>query len=252
MIRVACLTIALAAALNAAEYRDLNKTVSLKTNGTLTIENHKGLIHVTTWDRAEVEIKARIEAEPGTAMDRRRFEETEVLIDSSADAVHVRTRYPDFNWCCFNDDGNNPEVRYTIQMPRTARLEIHDHRSTTEISDLHGALQINTHRGTVRVERLTGPIDLTTHRGDIRIEFAAFSGNSSIDNYRGEVELLMPRNSRFDVQADLGRHANIETDFALMSRSMSGRSGSVHGAVNGGGPTLRLAAYRGDIRLRAR
>src|SRR5205807_2197132 len=123
----------------------VNKTLALTPNGAVTIETHKGSIHVTTWERPEVDIKARIEAEPGTTLDRRRFDATEVRIDSTADSVHIKTQYPDSY--CFSDCGNNPEVRYTIQMPRAGRLTIHDHRSDTEVSDLRGALDVDTHRG---------------------------------------------------------------------------------------------------------
>lgn len=251
MLRAAIFALSAVAALNAADFKDVNKTVPLSATGAVTIDNHKGSIHVTTWDRPEVEIKARIEAEPDSAMDRKRFDQTEVLIDSSADSVHIRTLYPDFNSCCFNDNGNNPQVRYTIQMPRNGRLTIHDHRSETEISDLRGALQMDTHRGSVNVHRLAGPIDLTTHRGEISVEFAALTGNSSIETYRGTVELSLPRDSKFDVQADTGKHATVETDFTMMTRS-AGRRGEMHGSVNGGGPALRLKTDRGSVTLHAR
>jgi Putative adhesin len=251
MVRAATLTLLTLAALQAADSKDVNKTVALTPNGAVTIETHKGSIHVTTWDRPEVDIKARIEAESGTTMDRRRFDATEVRIDATSDSVHIRTQYPD--WCCNSDDeGNNPEVRYTIQMPRTGRLTIHDHRSETDVADLSGALDITTHRGTVRVHRLAGPLQLTTHRGEVNIEFASFTANSVIDTYRGSVELSMPRNSRFDLQADLGRHATVDTDFTMMTRSADRRGETMHGSVNGGGPTLDVKTYRGDIRLRSR
>ena len=58
----------------------------LNANGAVTVETHKGSIQVTTWDRAEVEIQARIQAEAGTSMDRYRFEGTEIHIDSPAEA----------------------------------------------------------------------------------------------------------------------------------------------------------------------
>lgn len=251
MVRAAAFALITLAALQAADSKDVNKTVALSSNGAVTIETHKGSIHVTTWDRPEVDIKARIEAEPGTTMDRRRFDATEVRIDASADAVHIRTQYPD--WCCnSDDDGNNPEVRYTIQMPRTGRLTIHDHRSETDIADLRGALDIDTHRGTVRVHRLGGPLQLSTHRGDVTVEFASFTGNSVIDTYRGSIELSLPRDSKFDVRADLGRHGTVDTDFTMMTRSTDRRGETMHGSVNGGGPTLELKTYRGDIRLHGR
>lgn len=80
ILRAGCFALASIAVLTAADYKDVNRTVSLTPSGSVTIETHKGSIRVTTWDRAEVEIKARIEAEPGTTMDQRRFEGTDVRI----------------------------------------------------------------------------------------------------------------------------------------------------------------------------
>lgn len=249
ILRAAIASLFTAATLGAAEFKDVNKTVALHSNGSITLENHKGSIHVTTWDRAEVEIQARIQAEEGNSMDRRRFEGTEVRIDSSGDTVRIQTHYPDFNSCCGSDDGNNPEVRYTIRMPRTGRLTIRDHRSETQIADLGGALDIDTHRGTVKVERLGGPLQLTTHRGDVTVGFAAFTGNSRIDTHRGTIELSLPKESRFNVETDLGKHASVNSDFPMVTRSSNRQSESMQGSVNGGGPTLDIKTFRGNIRL---
>lgn len=229
-MRAAVVALTVVSALNAADYKDVNKTVPLSPTGAVTIENHKGSIHIGTWDRPEIEIQARIEAESGTSMDRRRFDATEILIDSSAGSVHIRTEYPD--WCC-DDSGSNPEVRYTIRMPRAVHLTIHDHRSDTEIAGLEGPLQMDTHRGTVQVH------------------FTAFNGNSSVETHRGTVDLFLPRASRFDLETDMGRHATLDTDFAVISRLAGRRDGSMHGAVNGGGPALRLTTHRGSVRLHA-
>jgi hypothetical protein len=250
-MRAFALGLALSATVFAADYKDVNRTVALSASGAIAIETHKGSIRVSTWDQPTVEIQARIEAEPGTSMDFRRFEGTEVVIDSSPDSVHIRTKYPDFNWCCSFDSGSNPEVRYTIRMPRTARLAIRDHRSETEISDMQGALDLETHSGTAHVRGLGGPLRVDTHRGNIQVEFASFTGNSSVTTHRGTIELSMPTSARFDLETDLGRHASIHSDFPMVTRTAN-RGEKLHGSVNGGGPSLRVDAYRGEIRIRAK
>jgi len=253
MKRLIASIIVFAAGAAAADFKDVNRTVPLSSTGLVTLETHKGSIQVTTWDRAEVEIKARIEAEANSSMDRRRFDGTDVSIDASADSVHIKTQYPDIKWCCsFEDDGSNPEVRYTIRMPRTARLTIRDHRSETEISDLTGALSLQTHRGVARVHNLAGPLNLDTHRGDITVDFASFNGESKVTTHRGTINLAIPKSSRFDIETDYGRHASVETDFSMITQLARGRSGKIHGLVNGGGPALRIDTFRGDIRILAK
>jgi len=252
MKRAAILALALSAAVFGADYKDVNRTVALNGSGSLEIETHKGSIKVSTWDRQEVEIQARIESEPGTIMDRRRFDGTDVHIDSSPDAVRIKTYYPDFNWCCSDDNGTNPEVRYTIRMPKTARLTIRDHRSDTEVTGLQGSLDLTTHRGSARLHGLGGALHLDTHRGEVEVEFASFTANSKIVNYRGTVELSMPKSSRFDLQTNSGRRGSIETDFSVMTHTISRRGETVHGAVNGGGPALRIETERGEVRVRGK
>src|SRR5262245_52109193 len=126
MVRTAILLLGLSALLPAADTRDVRRTVALDPRGEVVINNHKGSIHVTTWDRSEVDIQATIAAESGAFVDQRRFDRTEIVIDASLNLVRVQTKYPDSQ--SFWTDGTNPEIRYTIRMPRTAHLSIRDHR----------------------------------------------------------------------------------------------------------------------------
>jgi hypothetical protein len=250
MKRLALVMLAVSAIAFAADVKDVNRTVALSANGSVEIETHKGTIQVTVWDRQEVEIKARIQAEPGTTMDQRRFDGTEVRIESSPNSVQIRTYYPDFAWCCsFDDNGNNPEVRYTIRMPKMAKLKIHDHRTETEVSGVQGGLDLTTHRGSAHIHGLSGPLHVDTHRGDIHVDFSLFTEASSIVSYRGTVELSMPKTSRFSIESNAGRRGSIFTDFSVMTTTFARRAGGVHGAVNGGGPLLRLETERGEIQI---
>jgi len=56
------------------------------------------------------------------------------------------------------------------------------------------------------------------------------------------VDLRMPRDSRFDLHTNLGRNANLDSDFARYLTASNSR----------GGPELRLKSYKGEFRLRAR
>ena len=202
--------------------------MALNATGSVAIDALRGSIHVATWDRAEIEIKARIEAAGSSSMDLRRFDRTDVAIDSAPDSVRIRSSYPSWN------DGQNPDIHYNIRMPRTARLTIRDHRSETDVRGLAGAL------------------DLETHRGTVRVAFAAFTANSRVETHRGTVELLLPRDSRFNLETNLDRKASIDSDFQVLARISGSRGRVLEGAVNGGGPVLRLSTHRGQIHLRGK
>ncbi|MBZ5608813.1 MAG: DUF4097 domain-containing protein [Acidobacteriia bacterium] len=238
-----------ASSASAADSKSVNRTVALSSTGSVHLDTFKGSVQVTTWDRPEVEINARIEAAGSSATDRSLFDATEIEIDSSGDSLRIATRY--LRSCCNDISGTNPGVVYSIRMPRTARLSIHDRRSDLQIRDLSAALDINTHRGATRIERLRGPLYLTTHRGDAHIDFAAFTGASRVETHRGSIQLRLPKDSRFELHAQLDRRSSIESDFPVMAHLSRHSGGDVEGTVNGGGPALRLSTERGRIRVEA-
>src|SRR5260370_42080367 len=137
-------------------------------------------------------------------------------------------------------------------MPKTARLTIRDHRSDTEVTGLQGALDLFTPRGSARVHAVGGALRVDTHRGDIQVDFSSFTANSSVTTYRGTIDLSMPKSSRFDLEADLGRRGGIDTDFTMMSRTIGRRGESMHGTVNAGGPGQRIKSEGGEVRIHAR
>jgi Putative adhesin len=236
------------APLSAADSKTVDKTLALPPTGSVTIDGHNGSIRINTWDRPEIEIHARIEMNSGFGLQdsTRRFDETRVDIDSFGDSVRIKSRYPEWGVL----PGNNPEIHYTINAPRTARWTIRDHNSKIEVNDLHAALNISTHNSRVIVSGLAGPLDLDTHNGDAKVQFASLTASSSVGMHNGDVELIMPASSKFNLQTS-SHNARVQSDFSILTRSMTRRGTDIEGTVNGGGPMLRLTSHNGTFRLRA-
>ncbi|MEO8026008.1 MAG: DUF4097 family beta strand repeat-containing protein [Bryobacteraceae bacterium] len=234
----------------AADVKDVHRTFPLSANGQLTIDTYKGFIKVTTWDRAEVDIQARIESDDSMLQDARDIQDTEIRFDASSNSVRVKTDYSRIHqWFRFNT--SLPRVRYTISMPRTAELRIKDYKSEADVSGLRSRLDIHTYKGSVRVRDFDGSIQAYTYKGDMKIEMAGIRDRSKLDTYRGDYELTLPRNARFDLEGDNGRRGTIDSDFPRTVRS-SRDYREFRGQINGGGPVLLLKSYRGTFRLRAR
>ena len=149
------------------------------------------------------------------------------------------------------DDGSLPFVHYTVVMPATARLEIEDYKSDTKVSDLKGDLNLNTYKGSVTVTGIEGAARINTYKGDIHVDFARFIRASRFETHKGTFDVGLPRDSRFDLDADMGRRGGLESDFAITMRTTRSGREAMRGAVNGGGPELRFSAYRGSLRLRS-
>jgi hypothetical protein len=252
------LALLVAVVAQATDSKEIHQTIPLDRDGRVSIETYKGSITVTTWDRPEVRVDARIEPD-GLASERGEKEKvalTDVRFTGSGGSVAIKSDYHRlksrrlFGIFGFGD-GSLPFVHYSIEMPATARLEIKDYKSEIRVADLKADLKLKKYKGIVAITHLDGAASIDSYKGDIRVEFARFTRASRLETYKGEVEVRVPKDSRFDLDADAGRRGDIHTEFTpatLIGRSESRRAA---GSVNGGGPALRFVTYKGSIRLRS-
>ena len=215
-LSVLLLTLSLSASLSGlAQTRTVQETVNLSSGGSLSLDIFKGTVRLTSWDKEQVEIHARIEAGPDTtrAYAKVSVDSTEIDIHSSGNSVSIRSDYSDVP-CKENLEriwrGNNcsktlPFIHYEVRAPRSARLTLESHRAEITItgfnnglrldahrgkihlSDLEGDLQLDTHRGEIDAENLSGRLRLNTHRGTMRL--AGFRGRFEVDTHRGKIEV---------------------------------------------------------------
>ena len=244
--------------LQASDTKEVHRTMPLARDGRVSIETFKGSVTVSTWDRAEVKIDAVIEPDGTDSDQKEKVAETEVRISGSGSSVTIRSDYHNahhlhsflsglFDW----NSGVLPLVRYTIQMPASARLEIEDHKSDIQVSGLKSDLKLHTYKGTGRVTALDGAARIETYKGDIRVEFARYSHDSRFETHKGDIEVRLPRDSRFELDADAGRRGGVESDFAMTTRAGNWRATHASGAINGGGPRMHMTTYKGTLRVRA-
>jgi len=239
-MRTLFLITALAGVLSAADSKEIRRTVPLDPEGRVVLETYKGTIYVSTWDRDEVVVDVRIEEDrSGWFFGAQPVSRSDVKIDASRAEVRLESKSDIVPTIL---SGAVPFFRYTIRMPRRASLRIKDYKSEADIDGLGGDLDLNTYKGTVRVRDLSGRLRLNTYKGTVRADFSDFKNNSSIETFKGSIELGLPRESRFDLRNDLGRRAGLDSDFPYRR----------DGPVNGGGPDLRLKSHKGRFRLVAR
>jgi len=233
--------------LTAADSKDIHRTFPLDGRGHVTIDTYKGSIRVSTWDRNEIDVAVRIEEDGEIfAQD---VTHADVRFDASASDVRITSS----NQWSFFLDGSSPLYNYTIRMPRTASLRIKDYKSESQVADLAADLQIDTYKGSLQLRNHSGGLAVNTYKGDIRADFASVTASVRIDTYKGSIDLRMPRESRFDLNTDLGRHGgDPDSDFARYIRTSNSRDRTHRSQVNGGGPEVRVRTYKGEFRLRAR
>ena len=244
-------------AAQAADTKEVHRTLSLDRDGRVSIDTYKGTVRVTTWDRPEVRVDALIEPDGDCRESREKVRWTEVRISGGGASIEIKSDYDEvkhhergFLGIFDFETGSLPFVRYTIQMPAASRLQIHDYKSGINVSNLKADLKLHTYKGTVRVAGLDGAARLDTYKGDVRVEFARFTRASRFDTHKGEIDVRLPKDSHFELDADTGRRGDIESDFAMTTHAGRSRAARATGAVNGGGPELRLTTYRGTLRVK--
>jgi hypothetical protein len=91
----------------------------LTATGRVNIVNINGDVHVNVWDQNSVKVEAI-----KRAYSRERLSEVTVDVQSAADILTIKTRYPeDRNYSGRNREDSWASVEYTITVPRRARLD---------------------------------------------------------------------------------------------------------------------------------
>jgi hypothetical protein len=246
--------------------REINKIVPLKSSGRVVIDTYKGSITITTHDKPQVEVNAKIEPDDSDSWNGGQdVDDTEIRIDGGEDQVTIYTDYKKVKrhhhknfWDWFADPFETsyslPFVHYTIKMPGTAELRIKDYKSRTRIDNIKADLKFNTYKGDVDIINLFGGIDLETYKGEVRVSFSKINNDSRFKTYKGNITLEIPKEDGFELRTDFERRVDFNTDFnvAAIERGSRHRSYDYRGKINSGGPTLELESKKGEIYLKAK
>jgi DUF4097 and DUF4098 domain-containing protein YvlB len=144
---------------------------------------------------------------------------------------------------------------------------VHFHSSRTNVEAImipgdlsidSGDLQLNNATGPVRISTsakdvecsgITGDLRVEDGDGDISLGVVAPLGQLDIHNRNGAINLTVPRDASFQLQAT-ARNGNIESKVELPLTS-AGESQSISGQVGKGGPRIALVSDHGDIAITA-
>lgn len=146
--------------------------------------------------------------------------------------------------------------------------ELHSGSGNVTAEEIAGSLRADTGSGEVQARGIRGDFEghtgsgnidangtLTLHRagtgsGEIRLSMApgsTFANDAVIQTGSGDVELRLPSSARADLQASTGS-GDIHCDLPISGGSHNDHS--LSGALNGGGPSVRIRTGSGSIALR--
>jgi DUF4097 and DUF4098 domain-containing protein YvlB len=133
-----------------------------------------------------------------------------------------------------------------------------------DFKSVSGSIGVARVMGSVEAETTSGPIILTAIEGARNVRAKVLSGSVSFDGklekngrysleaMSGRLEMAVPAGSAFDLEAE-SFSGGIATEFEItvIGKISSGRGPGrdLRGTVNGGGASVRLKTFSGQIRL---
>jgi DUF4097 and DUF4098 domain-containing protein YvlB len=217
---------------------ELHQTYPLAANGRVSVHNVNGSVRISAWDRAEVKLDA-----VKSGRDQQALREASIVIDARADAIDIRTRYP--------EDGSNhhgASVEYTLSVPRGAELaRISTVNGQITIEGVAGAIRANSVNGAITATHLEGDTDFSTVNGRVELDFEKFQARSlKASSVNGGLSVALPAGASALISAQTV-NGGISSDF-----DASVHAKSLTATVGSGGAPVKLSTVNGAIALRKR
>jgi hypothetical protein len=256
---------------------EVTKTFTVSGRAHVKVETDDGAVRVSTGDIKQVEIRV---VYTGYKLDK----DLHVSTDQSGDSVGVIARTSGGNFWSWGV--RHSSLRVEVHMPKDADLNVRAGDGSVEADSINGSVDITTGDGSITVQGARGT--LRFHTGDGHIEARGLDGNVdassgdghinlegrfdglnirtgdgsvtaravagskvatswSIHTGDGSVDLELPG----DLQANLdaSTHDGHISSGLQMTVEGSFSSSSIHGKLNGGGPSLTIQTGDGSIHL---
>jgi len=114
---------------------------------------------------------------------------------------------------------------------------------------LVGPLRLSTRSAEVRLEDVSGDVNVENKNSVVQLGTKEPLGTIEITNVNSGIELELPPNASFTIDAE-NRDGNIDVSDFPLTVDNTRRDTSARGTVGKGGPEIRLRATRGTIQIR--
>lgn len=206
----------------------VDKTLAVKADGLVRIENVRGRIEVQGWDRSDVAVKGTLDDETRT-----------FIFETSGATTAVKVETP-------NNLNRGEGSDLVIHVPTASRVRVDLVSADLTMQDLHGGVDAKTVSGQVDARNIGGHIDIATVSGDVDAaeaggpaSFHSVSGNIDADTNTEELRI-----ATVSGDADVRSSKPIKE---LLLNSVSG--GIVVNADLADGARVKGSTTSGDIRL---
>jgi DUF4097 and DUF4098 domain-containing protein YvlB len=218
----------------------IDTTVALSANGTVDLSLVSGEMRVTSWDRNEVRVHAT--SERGI-----------LRFAASPSRVTVGVR---------SDRGRLGDTRYEVTIPRSARVvakgvsgdvsirgggdvEAHSVSGDVEVVDATGRVSIESVSGEASAQHVGAGVKASTVSGDLSL--SDITGDVDANTVSGDITLQGVTSSFVRTSSTSGDVGFAGTLDPKGRYEFDSHSGDIEIAVSGGGATLDVQTFSGEV-----
>ena len=226
--------------------REFHKTLTLKTGGTLSLENVNGNIEIQGWDEEKVEIAAVEKREytrsRGFYFDRAHQLELDIPIQSSDDVISIKTPSR-------GKEDDYRLVHYSLRVPRSVKIEgIRNGQGNIQITDVFGSVKIGQKEGNITIKNFSGSVDIALGSGSVEAELLDVRPEDKvrIKTEQGDIGLYLEPGVEAQVEAnapDGEVWSDIDLKQPLPAKIVSAQLGE-------GKASIILSALHGVIKIK--
>lgn len=228
---------------------EFHQTYPLAEKGRIRLSNVNGSIHITAWDRAEVQVDAIKRARKAEHL-----REVKIEVTSEKDLLRIETKHPSSKsgrWSFFGRN-NSASVEYRLQVPRQAQLD--------KISSVNGSLQIDGVTGPVKASTVNGSVtacdlansaELNSVNGALAAAFRKMDGEktSSLKTVNGSITVSLPGEAAAKLEVHT-LNGSIHNDFNLPVKSPFPIGHNLAAQLGSGGPLIKMDTVNGRVQIK--
>jgi hypothetical protein len=222
--------------------------------------NTEAMSNVDTGDRFQIEID--MDSEDDDNNGKQRSSAGLKRVSNNASPIRIEERNNNVE---ISSHSRNQLVNISVKVPYSASVNLQVHKGgDIKVSDVNGAMELANHKGAIYADGVTGPIIAETHKQDIEVTFKSLSQDtpSSLTSHKGNIDISVTAavKAKIEVQTYKGEiFSGLEQAFAAdeevkHERKRNGQEITIGGLmsakVNGGGQTLTINTYKGNIYVR--